>query len=230
MNLSLRRRWGKIDSRMFLLANDLYKVDLVWLNMSLSRHKVFPVCMIAFAASLSAETNVLDEQEGRIAALEHRITELEARLAEAEKLNDQSLHDAKTRIETLEAQFAKANRTAEVAEQTAMEKLSAEGYLVEQSNAVTQVPAAFIDDKLLWTDEKRWNEIKPGVTMEKVIELLGAPPRSLDSLKPRVDKVFFYQTNPKLSSYSLNGKISFRKGKVLAVEKPNFEQAGTGQH
>ncbi len=198
--------------------------------MSLSRHTVFPVCMIAFATSLSAETNVLDAQGGRIAALEDRMAKLEARLAEAEKLSNQSLHDAKTRIEMLEAQFAKANHTAKVAEQTVMKKPPAEGYLVEQSNAATQVSAALIDDKLLWTNEKRWSEIKPGVTMEKVIELLGTPPRSLDSLKPRVDKVFFYETNPKLSSYSLNGKISFRKGKVLAVEKPNFEQTGINRH
>jgi len=56
-----------------------------------------------------------------------------------------------------------------------------------------------------------------------VIELLGSPPRSVKSLKPRVDKVIYYETSIRDSSNSLRGKISFKDGIVIAVQKPNFK-------
>jgi len=49
------------------------------------------------------------------------------------------------------------------------------------------------------------------------------PPRSLDSLKPRVDKVFWYETSLRDRTNALKGKISFKDGKVVAIKKPNFQ-------
>ena len=193
--------------------------------MSLSNYKILPVCMLSFATLLSAATNSPDEKKDRIAILENRLAKLEARLSESETLKDQYLIDAEARIKALEVQLAEAHQKAKIAEQFATESaFQKEDYSVVKNNPTTEIPTTAVNGKLLWTQEKQWDEIEPGVTMDKVIELLGTPPRSLDSLKPRVDKVFFYQTNPKLSSYPLHGKISFRKGKVLAVEKPDFEQ------
>jgi hypothetical protein len=57
----------------------------------------------------------------------------------------------------------------------------------------------------------------------KVIEFLGKPPRSVKSLKPRVDRVFYYETSLADQSNALSGRISFRDGKVIAVRKPNFQ-------
>jgi hypothetical protein len=41
---------------------------------------------------------------------------------------------------------------------------------------------------LRWTQEGQWDGIRKGITEEKVVELLGKAPRSVKSLKPRVDK------------------------------------------
>jgi hypothetical protein len=38
-----------------------------------------------------------------------------------------------------------------------------------------------------------------------------------------VDKVIYYETSIRDSSNSLRGKISFKDGIVIAVQKPNFK-------
>jgi hypothetical protein len=78
--------------------------------------------------------------------------------------------------------------------------------------------------KLRWTQPEQWEALRPGVSEETVIDALGRPPRSVKSLKPRVDKVFYYETSIRDKSNSLRGQISFRKGQVLTVQKPNFQQ------
>jgi hypothetical protein len=45
----------------------------------------------------------------------------------------------------------------------------------------------------------------------------------VDSLKPRVDEVFYYETSIRADPNALRGKVSFRDGKVLTVQKPNFQ-------
>ena len=75
---------------------------------------------------------------------------------------------------------------------------------------------------LRWTQEEQWAGVKRGVTEEKVIELLGYPPRSVDSLKPRVDKVYWYETSIRDTSTGMHGKVSFKRGRVVAVDLPNF--------
>jgi len=76
---------------------------------------------------------------------------------------------------------------------------------------------------LRWTQPEQWKAVRPGVSEETVIDALGSPPRSVKSLKPRVDKVFYYETNIRDKGNSLRGQISFRKGQVLTVQKPNFQ-------
>ena len=76
---------------------------------------------------------------------------------------------------------------------------------------------------LRWTQEEQWEGIRRGTTEERVIELLGDPPRSLDSLKPRIDRVFWYETSLRDRSSAMRGKISFKDGRVVHVDKPDFE-------
>lgn len=193
--------------------------------MSLSKFNIFLVCIAGAAQLLFAEAGIADTQQERIATLEARLTELELRLSEAEKQKDDDSNDTETHIGELEVRVAAAEQRAQVAEQLAAESK----HLVEKAektNARTKVlEKTNANNKLLWMQEQQWNEIKPGVSMEKVIELLGPPPRSLDSLKPRVDQVFYYQTSLKTSPNLLCGKISFKKDKVHTVEKPNFARA-----
>jgi hypothetical protein len=134
----------------------------------------------------------------RMAQLEARLIAMEARLAEAEQ------------------------ETKEV------KALAATGGNVPSSSilgrdAAFDIMANSAWRKLRWTQPEQWDALRPGVSEETVIDALGSPPRSLESFKPRVDKVFYYETNILDRSNSLRGQVSFYKGKVLTIQKPNFQ-------
>jgi hypothetical protein len=80
---------------------------------------------------------------------------------------------------------------------------------------------------LRWTRSQQWTGVKAGVSEGTVIELLGKPPRSVKSLKPRIDKVFYYETSLGDQSSALSGAISFRDGIVVTVRPPNFQAQET---
>ena len=82
---------------------------------------------------------------------------------------------------------------------------------------------------LRWTEEGQWAGIKNGITDEQVVELLGSPPRTVKSLKPRVDEVYYYETSIRDHANSLRGKVSFKKGKVIAFTKPDFRSLKSAQ-
>ena len=67
-----------------------------------------------------------------------------------------------------------------------------------------------------------------GATLEQVQDALGKPPRTVKSLRPQVDLVYFYETSIG-DKHGLNGKVSFRKDKVIAVTKPDFSKNLTGR-
>lgn len=197
--------------------------------MSFFRCKVILVCLTAAVAPLRAKAVNTDEKSDRIAALEARLSELEVRLSEIEQRENPGADEAKKRIEELEARLAAAEHKAKIAEQLAIDNaLKAERF--EKADRVGEISNYSNVETLLWTDEQRWAGVAPGVSIEKVVELLGPPLRSVDSLKPRVDQVFYYQGSLRASSGSLRGKVSFRDGEVLAVEKPNFEQNSSAQN
>lgn len=191
------------------------------------KSRVLLIYVISFVRLFSAETSNPGETGDRLAILEARLAELEASLSEAEKSKDQNFNDAEMRIAELEVRLVEAEQKAKDAEQLATERASqTDRQLARKDNAVPGISGP----KLLWAQEKQWDKIEPGVSKEKVIELLGPPPRSLDSLKPRVDEVFYYETSIRTSSAALFGKISFRKDEVLAVEKPDFELTESGSN
>jgi hypothetical protein len=147
-------------------------------------------------------TSALAETEAeRIAALEARLAQLEARLDSQEQ-------------ETKEVKVMAASGAAQSAQS---------GSSFTGNPLALDIMAGSAWRNLRWTQEEQWAGIRKGISEERVIELLGAPPRSLDSLKPRVDKVFWYETSLRDRSNALKGKISFKDGKVSAIKKPNFQ-------
>jgi hypothetical protein len=166
------------------------------------RINLFYVCAVVVAASTSFTTlhaESADASAERMARLEARLVQLEARLAETEQ-------------ETKEVKVLAASGTAGVSNASIL------------GNAATyDILANSAWRNLRWTQEEQWTNIKRGMTEEQVIEFLGAPPRSVKSLKPRVDKVAYYETSLRDTVNSLRGEISYRKGKVIAFEKPNFQ-------
>jgi hypothetical protein len=149
-----------------------------------------------------ASTAFADADAERIARLEKRLAQLEARLADQEQ-------------ETKEVKTLAASSAAQSGGQ-------AESTFTGNPLAL-DIMAGSAWRNLRWTQEEQWEGVRKGISEERVIELLGAPPRSLDSLKPRVDKVFWYETSLRDRSSALRGKISFKDGKVTAVKKPNFK-------
>jgi hypothetical protein len=144
---------------------------------------------------------VADAEADRLARLEKRLAELEARLANQEQ-------------ETKEVKTLAASGAAGASQSS--------GTFTGNPLAL-DIMANSAWRNLRWTQEEQWVGVRKGISEEKVIELLGSPPRSLDSLKPRVDKVFWYETSLRDRSSALRGKISFKDGKVIAVKKPNFQ-------
>ena len=152
--------------------------------------------LVCFATPLLADTDA-----ERIARLEKRLMELEQRLESQEQ-------------ETKEVKTLAASSAAEG---------SQAGKNFSGNPLALDIMANSAWRNLRWTQKEQWAGVKKGISEEKVIELLGPPPRSLDSLKPRVDKVFWYETSLRDRSNALKGKISFKDGKVYAVKKPNFQ-------
>lgn len=163
---------------------------------SLNTYTVALFATVLFAPLCAADA---DATADRMAQLEARLIAMEARLAEAE----QETKDVKT--------------------------LAATGGNVPSSSVIGRGAAFDIMANsawrnLRWTQPEQWEVVRPGVSEETVIDALGSPPRSVKSLKPRVDKVFYYETSIRDKGNSLRGQISFRKGQVLTVQKPNFQQ------
>lgn len=141
-------------------------------------------------------------------SLEARITSLEGRLAALEQ-----------RLATNE----KATETAQI-----MAVSGGVGNSLSNSAAL-DIMANSAWRNLRWTRPVQWQGVVPGITEAEVIQFLGEPPRSVKSLKPRVDKVFYYETSLGDQSNALSGRISFREGKVIEVRKPNFQTKETAQ-
>ena len=167
--------------------------------MRITYFNTFAVALLApvlFAPLYAADA---DAATDRMAQMEARLIAMEARLASAEQ------------------------ETKEV------KALAATGGNVPSSSvlgrsAAFDIMADSAWRNLRWTQPEQWEAVRPGVSEETVIDALGSPPRSVKSLKPRVDKVFYYETSIRDKGNSLRGQISFRKGQVLTVQKPNFQQ------
>jgi hypothetical protein len=151
---------------------------------------------------ISSQSVALAETDAeRIADLEQRLLALEKRLASQEQ-------------ETKEVKVMAASSAATTGQS---------GGAFTGNPLALDIMANSAWRNLRWTQEEQWAQVRKGISEEKVIELLGSPPRSLDSLKPRVDRVFWYETSLRDRSNALKGKISFKNGKVIAIKKPNFQ-------
>lgn len=76
---------------------------------------------------------------------------------------------------------------------------------------------------LRWTEQKQWDNLGHGMSIQEVVELLGRPPRSVKSLKPKIDLVYFYEASLLDSSSTIKGKVSFKNGVVVDFQTPDFQ-------
>lgn len=174
-------------------------------------------------SSLSAEADA--EVVALLKKMEQRIAELEAKDASEAQAGDAAM--AK-RIAELEARLAEQEQETKEVKVLATSGSGSENGIL--GNAATfDILANSAWRNLRWTQEEQWDGVQKGITQEKVVELLGAPPRTVKSLKPRVDEVYFYETSIRDHINSLNGRISFKKGKVISFTKPDFSSLKKGQ-
>ena len=183
-------------------------------------------CAVAFVATVlftPTYAAAADAAADRMAQLEARLIAMEARLAAAEKGPQAAKSVSEARMVELETRLAEAEQ-----ETKQVKALAATGGNVSQAsilgNAATfDILANSAWRNLRWTQAEQWEAVRPGISMAAVIEALGNPPRTVDSLKPRVDEVYYYETSIRDDGNALRGKVSFRKGTVLTVQKPNFK-------
>ena len=189
--------------------------------MRITLPNAWAVALVATVLSIPIYAADADATADRMAQLEARLIAMEARLAAAET-GPQAKSVSEARMVELET------RLAEAEQETKEVKILAANSAINDSsilgNAATfDILANSAWRNLRWTQAEQWEAVRPGISMAAVVDALGHPPRSVDSLKPRVDEVFYYETSIRDDGNSLRGKISFRDGVVLTVQKPNFK-------
>jgi len=75
---------------------------------------------------------------------------------------------------------------------------------------------------LRWTDEGLWKQIRHGMTSNEVVALLGSPPRSVKSMKPKIDLVYFYEASLLDRQSMVKGRVSFKDNAVVDFLAPDF--------
>jgi hypothetical protein len=152
--------------------------------------------VVSTAPSVSAASE--EEMAAKLALMEKRLAQLESRLSD----NEQKTKEVKVLAAN---SGSNANRGI----------LGGGATLDILSNSAWR--------NLRWTQEDQWKTVVKGATLEQVTDALGKPPRTIKSLRPQVDLVYFYETSIG-DKHGLNGKVSFRKDKVIAVIKPDFSK------
>jgi uncharacterized coiled-coil protein SlyX len=191
------------------------------------RISLLNTCAVAlFATALLSPLSAADSDasDDRLARMEARLAEMEARLAAAENgPKPVSMQVSESRIIDLEKRLAEAEQETKEAKVMAANSAAGNANAAILGNSASyDILASSAWRNLRWTEEAQWEQVKPGADVELVLEMLGSPPRTVKSAKPRVDEVFYYETSIRDRANSLRGKVSFRHDKVVSVEKPNF--------
>ena len=186
----------------FLLASLRDITDFGFMFSSTSLTRKYLCCATSALLVVSAVPSVSaaseEEMAAKLALMEKRLAQLESRLSD----NEQKTKEVKVLAAN---SGSNANR----------------GIL--GSGATLDILSNSAWRNLRWTQEDQWKTVVKGATLEQVQDALGKPPRTVKSLRPQVDLVYFYETSIG-DKHGLNGKVSFRKDKVIAVIKPDFSK------
>ena len=186
----------------FLLASLGYITDFGLMFSSTSLTRKYLCCATSALLVVSAVPSVSaaseEEMAAKLALMEKRLAQLESRLSD----NEQKTKEVKVLAAN---SGSNANR----------------GIL--GSGATLDILSNSAWRNLRWTQEDQWKTVVKGATLEQVNDALGKPPRTVKSLRPQVDLVYFYETSIG-DKHGLHGKVSFRKDKVIAVIKPDFSK------
>ena len=191
----------------FLLASlgDITDFEFMFSSTSLTRKYLCCATSALLVVSTVPTVSAASEEEmaAKLALMEKRLAQLESRLSD----NEQKTKEVKVLAAN---SGSNANR----------------GIL--GSGATLDILSNSAWRNLRWTQEEQWKTVVKGATLEQVTDALGKPPRTIKSLRPQVDLVYFYETSIG-DKHGLKGKVSFRKDKVIAVIKPDFSKNNAGR-
>ncbi|MDA0848996.1 MAG: hypothetical protein O2827_04495 [Verrucomicrobia bacterium] len=159
---------------------------------------IFTLTFILFV--LCGTVNLLNASDAQVAPKD----------SVAELVN--AVNELKIRIANLESRLAQYERVESISKPP-LARMQTSGMHLAEENAWR---------KYRWTDPAQWAQIKIGVTESEVIDALGEPPRWVQSMKPRVDTVYFYEIRGRFKGAKLKGYVSFKNGVVVDFQKPNF--------
>ena len=190
----------------FLLASSGIITDfgLMFSSTSLTRKYLLCASSVLLVVSTVPTVSAASEEEmaAKLALMEKRLAQLESRLSD----NEQKTKEVKV----LATNTGASNRS------------------ILGGGATAEILSNSAWRNLRWTQEDQWKTVVKGATLEQVQDALGKPPRTVKSLRPQVDLVYFYETSIG-DKQGLNGKVSFRKDKVIAVIKPDFSKSNAGR-
>ena len=190
----------------FLLASlgDITDFGFMFSSTSLTRKYLLCASSVLLVVSTVPTVSAASEEEmaAKLALMEKRLAQLESRLSD----NEQKTKEVKV----LATNTGASNRS------------------ILGGGATAEILSNSAWRNLRWTQEDQWKTVVKGATLEQVQDALGKPPRTVKSLRPQVDLVYFYETSIG-DKQGLNGKVSFRKDKVIAVIKPDFSKSNAGR-
>ena len=73
-----------------------------------------------------------------------------------------------------------------------------------------------------WMDAQKWAQIKKGMPVDSVLQILGEPNLNEPSLHKRIDYVFTYEGRRVATKKRVEGKVRFYKDRVANIEIPEL--------
>ncbi|MEC7609948.1 MAG: hypothetical protein VX964_07230 [Verrucomicrobiota bacterium] len=165
----------------------------------------FSWCMCATVLSLSTNfifaQNDLNVSRAEFEALAARVSEIEAYFA----------IDSTDPLDSLKSKVI-----------AAMPENSEEKTTLIKS-VVAAVKKHEQDVNFPWMDNSKWALIRDGQSVDQVVAVLGEPTLNDPSLRKWVDFVYTYKGRRPANNQLIVGKVRFRKGVVVDVERPVIE-------
>ena len=160
-----------------------------------------------FAAILSGQP--IDSNE----ELVRRIKDLEQRMSNLEKVNDQTQKNL-TQVEK------KADEAKTASQSNLIVPQSEEAKKSFMSKLRNELKSDEVKSQGAWTKKETWSKMRRNLTEFKVRKLLGNPIKIKGSLSPRIDRVYHYHGDLDADGIEETAFVNFFKGKSVSFESP----------
>jgi hypothetical protein len=123
------------------------------------------------------------------------------------------------RVEKLEATLAYLQLGIEA---EASDDLKPESKTSLLDNVITVIHKREDNINYPWMDSQLWANLKPGLSTDAVISILGRPTLNEPSLHKRIDTVFTYKGKQVSTGDKITGVVRFYRDKITDIEPPKI--------